>query len=196
MELEYRTVEAELRAATGNGQQRLIGYAAVFNSLSEDLGGFRERIAAGAFRNTLKADVRALVNHDPNLVLGRSTSGTLRLAEDERGLLVEMDLPPTQAARDLWVVVQRGDMSQMSFRFWIPNVEGERWERVNGETIRTLLDVRIDDVSVVTYPAYQKTVVAVQQRAADFATGLNSQSQRALASNARKRAIAILEAGG
>lgn len=199
MEIEQRTIEAELRATVaggGNAQQRLIGYAAVFNSLSLDLGGFRERIAPGAFRNALGGDVRALVNHDPNLVLGRTTSGTVRLAEDERGLYVEVDLPPTQMARDLWVLVQRGDVSQMSFRFWVPSPEGETWERVNGETIRTLLDVRIDDVTVATYPAYPSSVVAVQQRAAQFAAGLDTQARRTRDAEARKRALALLSFGG
>lgn len=198
MEIEQRTIEAELRAATGNGVQRLIGYAAVFNSLSHDLGGFREVIEPGAFRRwlTTNPDVRALINHDPNLVLGRTTAGTLRLAEDARGLLVEIDLPPTQLGRDTWVLVQRGDVSQMSFRFWVPTPEGERWTRVNGETIRRLLDIDFDDVTVATYPAYEKSVVAVQQRAAQFAADLDSQAVRAREAGARKRTLAILQLEG
>lgn len=140
---------------------KLVGHAAVFNSLSEDLGGFREKIAPGAFKNAITgSDVRALFNHDPNFVLGRTISGTLRLSEDEKGLRIENDLPDTQQARDLMVSVGRGDINQMSFGF---TVNKQQWEE-DGEGVvtRTLLDVDLFDVSVVTYPAYPKTDAAIR----------------------------------
>lgn len=139
---------------------KIIGHAALFDSLSENLGGFRERIAAGAFAETLKsADIRALFNHDPNFVLGRNKSGTLRLKEDKAGLAIEIDPPETQAAKDLIISMQRGDINQMSFGF--RTVE-DRWNKIDGEWIRTLLAVELFDVSPVTYPAYTQTDVAVR----------------------------------
>lgn len=139
---------------------KIIGHAALFDSLSENLGGFRERIASGAFAETLKtADIRALFNHDPNFVLGRNKAGTLRLKEDKTGLAIEIDPPETQTARDLIVSMKRGDINQMSFGF--RTVE-DRWNKVDGEWIRTLLEVELFDVSPVTYPAYTQTDVAVR----------------------------------
>jgi len=153
----------ELRAAD-DGKRRLVGHAAVFNSLSEDLGGFREQIAPGAFAEAIdKDDVRALFNHDPNFVLGRTASKTLRLSEDARGLLIEIDLPDTQTVRDLVVApIERGDVSQMSFGFSV-RPGGQDWAKDDeGRTIRTLKRVRLFDVSPVTYPAYHATDVAVR----------------------------------
>lgn len=138
---------------------RLTGHAAVFNKLSEELWGFRERIKPGAFAKTLGNDVRALWNHDANHVLGRTTAKTLTLREDEVGLAVEILLPDTQTGRDLAVSIERGDVSQMSFAF---RTITDRWNTENGETIRTLEEVELFDVSPVTFPAYPDTDVAVR----------------------------------
>ena len=142
--------------------RRIVGYAAVFDQLSEPLfGGFREKIAKGAFKKTIReADVRALWNHDPNYVLGRTKSGTLKLREDDRGLAIEIDPPDTQWARDLMTSIERGDVDQMSFGF---RVVKESWDRdADGTIIRTLREVELFDVSPVTFPAYPQTSVQVR----------------------------------
>ena len=157
---ERRYCPIELRNADGQ-PPRLAGYAAVFDSLSENLGGFREKIAPGAFDQVLNDDVRALVNHDPNLILGRTISGTLKISLDNRGLFYEIDVPDTAFARDLMQSVKRGDVSQSSFAF---RVEDDRWdEDDDGRYIRTIKKVkRLYDVSPVTYSAYPDTDVATR----------------------------------
>lgn len=137
------------------------GYAAVFNSWSNDLGGFTERIAPGFFDKVLGSDVRALFNHDPNHLLARSKSGTLRVGVDERGLWYEYDDPGTQLSRDLVTLMQRGDLDQSSFAFSLAETNGDKWEKINGKWTRTLLEASgLYDVSPVTYPAYEDTEVA------------------------------------
>lgn len=159
---ERRTfVVGQLRADTADSMpSKISGHAAMFDSLSEDLGGFREQIAAGAFTKTLlTADIRALFNHDANLILGRNMAGTLRLKEDLTGLAIEIDPPDTTTARDLMVSIKRGDITQMSFGFYTVS---DKWAKVNGDWVRTLLEVELFDVSPVTYPAYTQTDVAVR----------------------------------
>ncbi len=153
--------DAELRVETrGENAPVLRGHAAVFNQLSENLGGFRERIAPGTFTDAIREDdVRALINHDPHYVLGRNTAGTLSLSEDQRGLAVEISPPDTQAASDLLKSIERGDITQMSFGF--RTVE-DSWDEEDGTVIRTLKKVRLRDVSAVTYPAYPQTDVAAR----------------------------------
>jgi HK97 family phage prohead protease len=163
-EIERRfTQPMELRIEKqDDGPIKLVGYAAVFNKLSEKLMFFREKIAPGAFAKSLKDgdDVRALFNHDPNQVLGRLTSGTLKLKENTKGLLTEIDLPDTQLGRDLETLVERGDISGMSFGF-IKIVD--EWHTKEGEDdLRILKEVKLIDVSPVTYPAYPDTSVAVR----------------------------------
>lgn len=138
---------------------RLIGYAAMFGEMSEDLGGFRERIAPGAFSKALGGDVRALFNHDSNLILGRTKAKTLTIAEDQRGLRIEITPPDTQVARDLMESVSRGDVDQMSFGF---RTIKDDWEEVDGELVRTLVEVRLLDVSPVVFPAYPQTEIALR----------------------------------
>lgn len=153
---------SEIRAANDDsGKPKITGHAAVYNSLSEDLGGFREIIAMGAFTKTLKdADVRGLWNHDPNIVLGRNKSGTLRLHEDDKGLAFELDPPDTQLVRDMVMTpIGRGDVSQCSFRF---RTITDKWEKQGGIWVRTLVEVDISDVSIVTYPAYSATDASVR----------------------------------
>jgi HK97 family phage prohead protease len=160
--IEHRSFRIpELRVVDEDSDApKIVGYAAVFNRLSEKLGYFREKISPGAFRNSLKnADVRAVWNHDPNYVLGRTTSGTLRLEEDQIGLRMEADPPETQWAKDFLVSIRRGDVNQMSFSF---DTIRDEWTSNEDATIRTLLEVELYDVSPVTFPAYPDTSVVAR----------------------------------
>ena len=141
----------------------IVGHAAVFNQLSPNLGGFREKIAPGAFAEAItQDDVRALFNHDANYILGRNKAGTLSLKEDATGLAVEIMPPDTTFARDLMVSMKRGDITQMSFAFGV-KPDGQDWgEDADGTIIRTLKNLRLYDVSPVVYPAYPQTDVAVR----------------------------------
>lgn len=145
------------------------GHAAVFERLSQNLGGFVERIAPTAFDRSLgdNPDVRALINHDPSMLLGRTRSGTLRLSKDSAGLFYEIDMPDRQDARDLLVSMDRGDISHSSFAFYVmPN--GDEWGQTDqGMPLRTLtaLSIHNGDVSPVTYPAYEDTDSGVAGRA-------------------------------
>lgn len=143
---------------------KVIGHAAVFNELSEDLGGFREQILPGAFKEAIKNDdVRALFNHNPDLILARNKSNTLSLKEDKTGLAIDFEPPDTQAGRDLLVTLERGDVNQMSFGFSV-RPDGQSWEEDDeGQTIRTLTNIRLFDVSPVVYPAYPQTDVAKRE---------------------------------
>lgn len=170
-EIERRGFVANILRVERNGKAAtLSGHAAVFGALSEDLGGFREQIAPGAFADVIKNkdDVRALFNHDTNFVIGRTTSGTLRLAEDTRGLAFSIDLPPNKTVRDLVVApIERGDISQMSFQF---RAIDQAWGKGGGGVVRTLKKVRLLDVSPVTFPAYPQTDVAVRELRTFLAT--------------------------
>lgn len=158
-EVEIRSYGAELRAAEG---ATIRGYAAVFNTRSEDLG-LREVIMPGAFDRAIRErhDVRALWNHNGDLVLGRTTNGTLRLAVDERGLKMEADLPDTSAGRDALTLIRRGDVSEMSFAFRVPE-GGDTWQREDRVMVRRVSDVDLLDVSPVPYPAYPMTRVSAR----------------------------------
>lgn len=159
MKIERRiSKDTEIRAVAEGETKKLVGYAAVFNSLSEELWGFREKINPGAFQRSINegADVRALWNHDPNYVLGRTSAKTLSLMEDSKGLKIEIKPPDTGFSRDLMVSIERGDISQMSFGF---RVVKDQWEEKEDENIRTLLDVDLFDVAPVTFPAYKGTSI-------------------------------------
>ena len=146
-----------------DGTATISGYAAVYHrednpgTQYELMPNYYERIQPGAFTRALNEgdDVRALFNHDASAVLGRSKSGTLRLSADKVGLKYEVDLPNTQLARDLAESVERGDISGSSFAFSV-TPEGQKIERdKDGTTYRNILETRLYDVSVVTYPAYE-----------------------------------------
>jgi uncharacterized protein len=163
-DIERRTVDVTMTVEKrADESPRIKGHAAVFNTLSQNLGWYREMIAPGAFAEAVKSDdVRALWNHNPDHVLGRNKANTLILSEDERGLAIEIIPPDTQLARDLAISIERGDITQMSFAFSVrPN--GDSWGQDDeGNDVRTLTNVRLYDVSPVTYPAYTETDVAVR----------------------------------
>ncbi len=152
---------SEIRVITGDDKvPKIEGYAAVFNKLSVELCGYREKIDPGTFKKTIrKDDIRALQNHSSDYVLGRNISDTLKLKEDDRGLSVKITPPGTQWANDLLVSIDRGDISGMSFGF---RTITDIWETINKENIRTLKEVELFDVSVVTFPAYPDTDVQVR----------------------------------
>ena len=160
---EIRTFDVQdLELRMDGDKPTVVGYGAVFNSQSNDLGGFREFIAPGAFDGRLEDDVRFLVNHDANLILARTTNGTLRLSVDEKGLRYEADLPNTSTARDLMELLKNGTISQSSFAF---TVEEDSWEVKDGMNIRTIDKVsQLYDVSSVTYPAYNEASSSVALR--------------------------------
>ena len=140
-----------------DGSDVVIGYASVYDSRSENLGGFYEYIDKGAFTDELikKSDVRALINHDPNLILARNTSGTLKLDADPKGLRYEFKIPDTTYGKDLAVNMRNGNLSQSSFAFI---VKDDEWSTDDdGNDIRTIKEIdSLHDISVVTYPAYRQ----------------------------------------
>ncbi|MCG7630656.1 HK97 family phage prohead protease [Epibacterium sp. MM17-32] len=149
--METRFQNIELRA---NGR-RLTGYAALFGSEARIGGGVVETIAPGAFARTLtqRADILALVDHDPTRVLARTRSGSLRLSEDTRGLAFDLDVPDTQAGRDVLTLAERGDLGGMSFGFEAID------EHVDGAR-RELRALDLFEISVVAaFPAYEGTVI-------------------------------------
>jgi HK97 family phage prohead protease/HK97 family phage major capsid protein len=154
---EQRTVDVDVEGLEVRGKT-VHGYAAVYGVESGDLGGFRERIAQGAFDEVLGGDedVRCLLNHDPNIVLGRTKSGTLRLSSDQRGLRFECDMPESRS--DLREAVARGDIDGASFRF---KVGDEDW---NGDlrTVKKIEELR--DVTLATYPAYPSASIEMRTR--------------------------------
>lgn len=160
---EHRYTSGVLEVRKADDGMTIVGHASVFDNPYE-LWGFNEQVARGAFAKTIaEADVRALWNHDPNVVLGRNKSGTLRLSEDDTGLRYEIDLPETQAARDLFTLIQRGDVSQSSFAF---EVVREEWLNENDERalpLRVLKELKLYDVSPVTYPAAEATDVEIKR---------------------------------
>lgn len=157
MTRETRSSTLEIRAQG----RRLEGYAALFGTEAR-IGSFRETIRAGAFAKSLdeKRDVLALVDHDPSRVLARTRSGTLRLTQDTRGLGFSLDVPDTQAGRDVLALAERGDLGGMSFGFQVPP-GGDVWK---GEA-RELIAVDLFEVSVVqAFPAYDGTTVDARAR--------------------------------
>jgi len=172
MEIERRLHSADVEVRADHaGNKTIEGYAAVFGARSQNLGGFVERIDSGAFAESLAAgdDVRALLNHDPNFVLGRSTAGTLELAADSTGLHYRITPSNAQYAKDLVIAMERGDVTQSSFGFRT-NPDGDTWSYTEDDfPLRTLTSVRLIDVSPVTFPAYLDTDSHVSTRAASHA---------------------------
>ena len=160
---EIRTIDVQdLELRMDGDNPVVVGYGAVFNSMSNDLGGFREYIGSEAFEGRLEDDVRFLINHD-GMPLARTTNGTLRLSVDERGLKYEAKLNPNvSTSRDLMELLKDGTINQSSFAFI---VEDDSWEIKDGMNVRTINKVsRLYDVSAVTYPAYNEASSSVALR--------------------------------
>lgn len=152
---EKRGATLEVRARG----RRLEGYAALFGTEAR-IGSTTETIRPGAFKNALAGDILALADHDPARVLARTRSGTLRLSEDARGLAFDLDVPETQAGRDLLALAERGDLGGMSFGFRVPK-GGESWTG-NRRELRAI-DLR--EISVVSaWPAYPQTTVQARHQ--------------------------------
>ena len=179
----------ELFAAEDGSEFSFEGYAAVFDQLSDDLGGFRVVIKRGAFKRVLTDDVRLLVNHDSNLLLARTTSGTLKIKEDPKGLRVLADVAPTQLGKDLKVLMERGDLDQMSFQF---QVEEDEWEEADdGTLLRTIISFAgLFDVAPVTFPAFPQTEARISVSRDDLiAEAWSIHRGETEATDARKAAI-------
>ena len=146
--------------AEENESSSIEGYAAVFNSKTNICGWFDETIEPGAFARSLSenSDVRALFNHNWDNVLGRTKSGTLRLLEDAKGLNFHVDLPDTSVARDLSASMERGDINQCSFGFYVTE---ETWDYSVEPALRTIKEVDLYEISVVSIPAYDDTEVSL-----------------------------------
>lgn len=181
-EIEKRGGVYGVETRADDGKRTLIGYAAIFNSDTTIGDYFIERIDPGAFNGALSADVRALVDHDTGRVIGRTKSGTLRLSTDTRGLHVEIDVPDTADGRDLWTLVERGDISGMSFGF---RVTKQEWDETGDLPVRTVLEVELYEVSACAFPAYDDTTLGVRSL-----ESARAEAEKALAERAKKEADA------
>jgi HK97 family phage prohead protease len=155
------TIRSFHGALRSGAERKIKGYPILFNELSQDLGGFRERILPDAI--SFDPDIRADFNHSPDFILGRRAAGTLKLTIDARGVHMEADPPHTTWADDLLISMDRGDIDQGSFAFRVlPG--GQQTTEENGETVRTLSKILVRRVSVVSDPAYTGTSVQVRNR--------------------------------
>ena len=198
-ETEKRALACEVRAEMDDDGHpaRIVGHGAVFNRQSEIIMGmFKEEIAPGAFDAVLGDDVRALFNHDPNFVLGRTASGTLELSVDAEGLRYDINPPDTQSVRDLVLApLARGDITGSSFAFRVAP-DGDEWrEEDDGMIVRTITRFsRLLDVSPVTYPAYPDAGAAARSLEARC-NEIKGLAQRAINQRrARERFLELIHA--
>lgn len=160
---QMRSIEAQFTTREDSENLSIEGYFAVFNS-NYDLGmGMSESIAPHAFDNTISDDVRALINHDTTLVLGRTSAHTLEIRQDEHGLWGHIDINPNDTdAMNLYARVKRGDVTQCSFGFDIVAEDTEFLE--NGDVHWTIREVKLYEVSCCTFPAYEETSISARTR--------------------------------
>ena len=159
---QTRSIASNFTTREDGEDLRIEGYFAVFNSIYDIGPGMSESIAPGAFSNTLSGDIRALVNHDSTLVLGRTSAHTLELREDEHGLWGRISINPKDTdAMNLYERVKRGDVSQCSFGFEIVREDTEIGE--DGNVHRTIQEVRLHEVSCCTFPAYESTNISARE---------------------------------
>ncbi|NGO63948.1 HK97 family phage prohead protease [Rhizobium daejeonense] len=155
-DIEKRGGSLGVEVRADSEKRTLTGYAVVWNSDTTIGDYFIERIAPGAFAKSVRADVLALVNHDWGRVVGRTKSGTLRLVEDDRGLKVEIDVPNTTDGNDLWELVERGDISGMSFGF---RATKQEWDDTGEIPKRTIIEAELFEVTATPIPAYDDTTL-------------------------------------
>lgn len=168
-------------------KRTLTGYAVVWNSDTTIADYFVERIAPGAFTKALRGDILALVNHDTGRVVGRTRSGTLRLAEDSYGLKVEIDIPDTTDGNDLWTLVERGDVSGMSFSF---RATKQEWDDTGDLPHRTVIEAELFEVTATPIPAYPDTSLALRSLEATRAEAKTAEDRKAENKAAAERRIA------
>ena len=163
---QMRTAATEFQTREDGDNLIIEGYFAVFNSIYEIAPGMSESIAPGAFDSSMANDVRALVNHDTTLVLGRTKAGTLRLEQTERGLWGSIKVNPNDRdAMNAYERVKRGDVDQCSFGFDIISEETDY--RADGSVHWTITDIRLYEVSVCTFPAYEETQIVARSAEAE-----------------------------
>jgi len=174
MELEKRTYKSTIIGieTREDAPPVIKGHAAVFNVI-ESGGWFREQVAPGAFKESLKNDdIRALWNHDTTIVLGRNRAGTLKLWEDKKGLAVEITPPDTQLARGLVESINRGDVTQMSFGFIVKKATWTEEDDADDD-LRTLEEIELWEVSPVTFPFYEATDIGLKSEHREWRDGLS-----------------------
>ena len=160
---QMRTASTEFKTRDDNGNLAIEGYFAVFDSVYQITSDMSESIAHGAFDNTISDDIRALINHDTTLVLGRTKAGTLQLRTDSHGLWGHIDINPNDSdAMNLYSRVDRGDVDQCSFGFDIINEETDF--REDGSVHWTIKEVKLYEVSPCTFPAYEETNIAARTK--------------------------------
>lgn len=160
---QLRTATTKFETREENNEMIIEGYFAVFNSNYEIFDGASESVAPGAFANTLGGDIRALINHDTTLVLGRNKAGTLELKEDSHGLWGKILINPNdQDAVNAWERTKRGDVDQCSFGFEIVSEDVDY--REDGSVHWTIREVKLYEVSLCTFPAYEETAVKARER--------------------------------
>jgi len=181
---KQRTNKHELRVSArpetleirnnADGSRSIAGEAIVYNTLSQDLGGFKERIAPGAFTQSLKnnPDVLAYYSHDPSKILGRVSSGSLAIQDSSTALRFTCKLPDTSWANDVIALASRGDLHSMSFGFsLLPG--GDTWEQIGSEIIRTVTAATLYEISVVGDPAYKSSSFSLRSCPASLRLKIN-----------------------
>ena len=163
---QLRTVTTQFETREEGDSPHISGYFAVFDSIYEIAPGMSESIAPGAFSRTLSGDIRALINHDTTLVLGRTKAGTLELREDARGLWGDVTINPKDGdAMNLYERVKRGDVDQCSFGFEIVSEETDF--SADGSVHWTITEVNLFEVSACTFPAYEATSISARMAQRD-----------------------------
>lgn len=159
---QVRSSARKFETREDGGKLYISGYFSVFNSEYEIFQGASERVDPGAFEETLSGDIRCLIDHETRLVLGRTKSGTLSLKVDSRGLWGEVEINPNdQDAMNLYERVKRGDVDQCSFGF---DILDEEFEDLGDKVRWTIKKVKLYEVSVVTFPAYEETGVSARKK--------------------------------